>query len=210
MPTKFLSSNPTQALERATTQLATTESEIVALRAERVAALRDYEDVESIAAIDAKIDHKGRTASILRDRVAALQEAERAAERKAREAERKVAVKAITATLDARKQAAAKLDSAAALLTQAFAELVAADEAVFAGWPDVMGPAHQFSYLRMLNIEAISNLRKQRAMTPGVIRHLVEKAPFDFAAEAEKRNAEFVAELQNAPASSPQRNTVAA
>ena len=197
--TAAFSRDPAAALERATAQLTTTEGEIAALQAERAAAVRDYEDVEAVAAVDAKIDHKRRTAGILRDRITALQEAQREHDRRKLDDARQSAVKTIVTRLDARVQAATKLDRAGVLVAEALAELAAADEAVFAGWSDLLPPAHRLTYLRMLNLDPISSQRKPRPMSPGVIRQLVEKLPLNLAGEAEKRNAELVSELQAAP-----------
>jgi hypothetical protein len=62
----------------------------------------------------------------------------------------------------------------------------------------VLVSAHLFDYLRALRIESLSALRKQRPMAPGIVRHLIERSPFDFATEVEKRNAELVTELEAA------------
>lgn len=77
--------------------------------------------------------------------------------------------------------------------------LEAADEAIFANWPAVMPPAQRFGYLRATRLEPLSSTRKQRPISAGVVRELVNRAPFNFAAEIEKCSRELVEELESTP-----------
>jgi hypothetical protein len=45
------------------------------------------------------------------------------------------------------------------------------------------------------NLDALSSVRKERPIAPGVIQQLMKRWPIDVAVACEKRNAEFVAEL---------------
>jgi hypothetical protein len=122
-----------------------------------------------------------------------------------REEEKAEFIGELKKALPRRQAAVARLDAALKGAAEAFKDLAAADEAVFANWPDVMPPADRYSYLRAMRIEPLSSMRKQRPLMAGLIRELVNRVPFDFAAEVEKRSRELVEELEGPSVSNADR-----
>lgn len=183
--------------------LADCQARIALAEAQRVGQIAgDGDDyVTATTKIDRDVASLRAAAAAHRDRLVALRERERQAECGRQVERRKAGIAAIKKLLPARQAAAAKLDRAIAALREAYSELEIADRTVFTNWPpDVLPPAHRLSYLRMLNIESLSSMRKHR-MSPGVVPALLEKpATLDLSAEAERRNAALIAELDESAA----------
>jgi hypothetical protein len=123
-------------------------------------------------------------------------------------AARAKAVEAITAKLYARRVAAQKLDHGLQAVQVALAGLDASEREVFSSWPqDLLGPVERVGFLHLGASDPLSTIRKQR-VSPGVVRHLIERGPYDFTAESERLNSELTAAL-NAPLSDPDHTEAA-
>jgi hypothetical protein len=189
------------ALTAARDALAQTEQRIVELDGERAQKLAnaDGDYLTEIAAIDAQILSQQAHATVHRDRIAAMAIRRAKQEREQREQERVAFVGELKKTVPRRHAAAARLDAALKEAAKAFEDLAAADEAIFKSWPEVMPPADRFSYLRAMRIEALSSTRKHRPLSAGLVCELINRGPFDFAAEVEKRGRELIEELEGLP-----------
>ena len=127
-----------------------------------------------------------------------MQRRQREQEHASREQQKSACISQVKQAVPRRQAAIERVDGLVKQLAEAVAALEAADEAVFSNWPEVMPPAHRFSYLRAMRIEPLSSMRKQR-MTAGLVRELVNRGPFDFAAEIEKQSRELLEELESTP-----------
>jgi hypothetical protein len=190
------------AAERA---LAETEARIATLEAEWPAKIAEDGDyVAAVTSLDRELATLRANATLHRERIMVLREKQKKVNRALREQQKVSGIAAVKKLLSARSAAAAKLDRALQGVAEAFAELEVADKAIFADWPDVLMPARRLDYLSVLRLDALSSMRKQRPIAPGVIRQILEKLPFDFGTEVDKRNDELIDELTAAPISDEQ------
>jgi hypothetical protein len=178
------------SLQGARDALAQTEQRLIELDGERAQKLADQQR-RSLQA----------DWTVHRDAIAALEIKQTKRERARRAEEKAAFVGELKKTLPRRQAAVDRLDAALKEVASAFVDLAAADEAIFANWPEVMPPADRFSYLRAMHIEPLSSMRKQRPLMAGLIRELINRGPFDFAAEVEKRGRELIEELEGSAAS---------
>jgi hypothetical protein len=186
------------ALAAARDALAQTEQRLAALESERAQKLTDADGdyLAETAAIDQQIRSLQANAIVHRDRIPAMDVRPSKQEHARREEEKAAFIGKLKKALPRRQAAVEGLDAALKEVAEAFKELAAADDALFASWPDVMPPADRYSYLRADRIPALSPMRKHRPMAAGLIRELVNRVPFDFAAEVEKRSRELIEELE--------------
>lgn len=188
------------SLQTARDALAQAEQRIAELEAERAQKLTDAEGdyLAEVAAIDQQIRSLQADATVHRDRIAAMEIKHQKQERARRADEKAAFVAELRKTLPRRQAAAARIDAALKEAVAAFADLAAADDAVFSNWPAVMPRADRFGYLRAMRIEPLSSARKQRPIMAGLICELINRAPFDLATEVEKRGRELIEELEGA------------
>jgi hypothetical protein len=191
------------SLQGARDALAQTEQRLIELDGERAQKLADAEGdyLAEISAIDQQRRSLQADWTVHRDAIAALEIKQTKRERARRAEEKAAFVGELKKTLPRRQAAVDRLDAALKEVASAFVDLAAADEAIFANWPEVMPPADRFSYLRAMHIEPLSSMRKQRPLMAGLIRELINRGPFDFAAEVEKRGRELIEELEGSAAS---------
>ncbi len=134
---QLFSRDPVSAIDRTASQLSTVDGEISALQAERQRALLELESADDVAAIDAKLEHKGRTAKIHRDRLTALRGLQRQQATERRQEQKAAALVSLKKHLEARVVVAGRIDAA---LQELSASLAAYDEVrrqTFQGWPSV-------------------------------------------------------------------------
>jgi hypothetical protein len=177
--------------------LAEAERRIAELQDERASKLIDAEGdyLADIAAIDDQIRTHQANVVVHNDRIAALAIRKARQEKKRRANEREAAIAEVKKLIPRRQASAERIDVAVKEMAAAFDELAATDEAIFKNWPDVMPSADRFGYLRAMRIDVLSPARKQK-MVSGLVRELVNRAPFNLAAEVEKCGRELVDELE--------------
>lgn len=196
-----MKTDPRAALQAAQTALTQAETRIAELLAERAVKIEQAEGdnyLGEVEKIDAEIARLQASIRAHQDRITSMQQRQRDNAVAAREQQRREGIASVKRLLGARAVAAAKLDAAVKQVAEAIAALSVADDAVFVAWPNVLPQAHKLEYLRALRIEPLSSMRKQRPMMAGLVRELVNRVPFDFASEVEKRNLELVEELETA------------
>lgn len=181
------------SLQAARDALAQTEQRLMELDSERAQKLENAEGdyLSEIGAIDQQRRLLQADWTVHRDAIAALEIKQAKRERARREEEKAAFVAELKKTLPRRQAAAERLDVALKEAASAFEDLAAADNAIFVNWPEVMPPADRYSYLRASRIAELSSTRKQRPLMAGPVRELVNRVPFDFATEIEKRGREL-------------------
>lgn len=196
---KIIKEPPAAALEAAQAALHRVEQVIGDLRVQRSSAIENGADdfARRAAVCDAEIATQTAAAAALRERIDLIERHKAEAAQQQREQAKKAAVAEISKHVVARQSAAERLDTVLKQLLQALEAFDAAEQAVFADWPDVLPPAHRFSYLR-LHLDALSTARKPR-MGAGLIRELASHVPYGLATMTAERNTELVAELEAAP-----------
>jgi len=194
--------DPDDALQAARTALQQAEGRIGQLQIERAAKIEQAEDdayIADVAKIDVEIGRLQTAIAAHHDRIAILQRRQRERERASREQQKAACIAEVRKAVPRRQAAIERVDTLITQLAEAVTALEAADEAIFANWPAVMPPAQRFGYLRAMRLEPLSSTRKQRPISAGVVRELVNRAPFNFAAEIEKCSRELVEELESTP-----------
>jgi hypothetical protein len=186
------------ALATAREALAQTERQIVDLEAKREQKLTeaDGDYLSAVAAIDQQIVNLRAKSVVHRDRIAAMDIRRANQEHAQRQQERAAFIGELKKTFPKRQAAAARLDAALKEIPEAFRDLEAADKAIFVNWPELLPPADRYVYLRAMRIEPFSSTRKHRGLMAGFVRELVNRGPYDFAAEIEKRGRELIQELE--------------
>jgi hypothetical protein len=190
------------SLQVASDALEQTEQRIVELEGERVQKLADAEGdyLAEIGAIDQQLRSLRADWIVHRDKIAALEIRITKQAHARREQEKSAFIDELKKALPRRQAAVERLDAALKETAEAYKDLAAADDAVFINWPNVMPPADRFGYLRAMRIGVLSSTRKHRPMTAGLIREMINRGPFDFAAEVEKRGIELIQELEGGTA----------
>jgi hypothetical protein len=171
-----------------------TEQEILSLETERARKLEEAEGdyLSEIDAIDRQLLSLRANIIVHADRIAAMGTRRVKQAHARREREKIEAIIEVKNRLEGRASAAQRLDQALSHLADAFAELSAADQAVFAGWPDMLPRAHSLRYCSASIHEALSSIRKHRPMSAGLIRELVQHLPYTFASLVDERGRELI------------------
>ncbi len=193
--------DPDAALQAAQTALQQAEERIGQLQVERAAKIEQAEGdayVADVANIDAEIGRLQASVTAHHDRIAIMQRRQREVEQAGREQQKANCVAEVKKAIPRQLAAVERLDGLLKQLAEAVAALQIADEAVFANWPAIMPPAHRFTYLRAMRLEPLSSMRKQR-MVAGLLRELISRGPYNFAAEIEKNSRELLEELESTP-----------
>jgi hypothetical protein len=177
-----------------------TEEHILSLETERARKLEEAEGdyLGEVDAIDQQLRSLRANIVVHNDRIAAMGTRRVKQAHARREREKVAAITDISNRLERRASAAQKLDEELARVADTFAELSAADQAVFAGWPDMLPQAHSLRYCSASIHEALSSIRKHRPMSAGLIRELVQHLPYGFASLVDERGRELIAELEAA------------
>jgi hypothetical protein len=187
-----------EGLTKAEQTLATFEVRIAELSAQRALKIEDEAtDLDAVLRIDHELAELRAKVLLQHDRIEAIKVRQRKRDHEARLAAKASEIASRKKLVIARTDKATKLDVAVKVLIQAVADLRAADDALFDGWPNVLMSAHMFGYLRSNHHEALSTIRKDRKV-PGCIAYVIERAPFEFGPEAEKLGAELITELEAA------------
>lgn len=191
--------DPDAALQAAKTALLQAEERIAQLRLERAAKIEQAEGetyISEVGKIGAEIARLQASVTAHRDRIAIMQRRQREGERSNREQQKAACIAEVRKAVPRRQAAVERVDGLLKQLADAVAALEAADGALFANWPEVMPPAARFTYLRAMRLEPLSAMRKER-MVAGLIRELVNRVPFNFAAEVEQCSRELIEELES-------------
>jgi hypothetical protein len=178
--------------------LAASEAKLSELGRDRMAKLEEPGDqFSAVEAIDKKIEAESRAVSYHRSRLEVIDRQEIKDAQLRVEQERAAFLDELKKKrLPRRLAAAVKLDNAPLKdVPSAHADLIAADDAVYANWPDVMPPASRFGWTRITTIEALSPRRSQK-MVAGLVRELASREPYSFATAVAKLNDELMAELE--------------
>jgi hypothetical protein len=193
-----------ESVQAARAALSQTEEKILGLESERGEKLSTEGDYAAeVATIDRQLVTLRANAGIHRDRIAAMA-VHRVEQERGRRAEQKAAgIIEIKKRLARRHAAADKLDQALKLTADAFTELSAADDALFANWPDMLLPVARVHYLRSSVLDPLSGHRKPRPMAAGAVREIAARVPFNFAATLEEKAEEMISELEQAPIPEP-------
>jgi hypothetical protein len=128
--------SPAAALDRARADLASVDAEITALQTDRAAKLIAADDFAVIEQLDRKLENRQRAAVIHRERITALEAAQREHYRQEVERARISAIAASRKKIAARVALAADLEAAARKLAAEWFALVDSDQDLLADWPD--------------------------------------------------------------------------
>jgi hypothetical protein len=178
--------------------LVAVNAQIIELEAKRAGLIAgDDADVEAILRIDGDLSKLDSKVKLLTERIAVLEAGQRKRAQELRAHTKATEVAGKKKLIAARSSVAAEFDRWLEQGQQLFTKLGAADNAIFANWSDVMPHAHKLEYLRVLRSEMFSQQRKQR-MSAGVIREMLNRAPYGVADIAEQKGNELIAELEDA------------
>jgi hypothetical protein len=190
--------DPSKAIAETVSLLAQTGSRIEHLAEARQRALLLTDGLAEVRRLDDQIADAEASITAMTERVKLLELEVSKIEAVQHERRRLAAVAEVKTRLAERVSAAQRLDEVLAQLLPAFADLERIDDALFADWAVELPKAETLRFLRLMNLESLSTHRRQR-MVVGVIRDAVGRGPYNFAAEAEKRNSELAAAIEASP-----------
>jgi hypothetical protein len=199
---KIFRTDPTESMQAAQAALIQTEQRIVELqtvRAEKLE-LAEPDFLSAVSKIDAELAGLRSNVAIYGQRVTAMQ-VKRHQQMLARlEQEKAAGIADVLARLGKRHAAARKLDAALMQVTQAFAELVKAEEDAFGStWPASVSSLGRLGHFRIEALEELSSRRMQRPPSAGIVRCVAEHESFQFADAIEARNGQVIEMLEGAP-----------
>jgi chromosome segregation ATPase len=197
----FFKTDPDGSLRAAETALAQTQDKLRALELERESLLFGEGDyAAAIEKLDKQLEVLRSNADIHAARIVAMTQRQRdhAASRLEQQRIAFIADELKKKRLPRRLAAAVDLDGAPLKdVPDKVAKLVAACDAVYENWPDVMPSASRFNWTRVSLIDALSARRKQR-MSAGLVRELAARGPYNFTTAVAELNNELLAELDSA------------
>jgi hypothetical protein len=186
--------------------LAAAENKISALEMERKAKLDSADDnwLVDVARIDRERVSTRAIIGVYQERLIALKRRQRDQDMARRDQLKASGIAEIKKRLVRRRTATEKLEQALKQVAVAFAELDAADIAVFENWSEVLPPAHRLVYCRASIHEALSSRRIIRPMAAGIVRELAERVPLNLVGAIDEKSADLVAELEATPVELPE------
>jgi antitoxin component HigA of HigAB toxin-antitoxin module len=195
MIAKLFRTDPDVSLQAAQSALVQAERRIGELQTERTAKIEQAEGdyLAEVAKIDRELASLRANAIIHRDRADAMQVKRREHAKARLEQEKAAGIAEIKKRMSRRRVAAAKLDEAMGHLATASAELIAEDDALYRGWPDMLPSASRLNYTRGTVLDTLPARRRI-----ALIRELAALAPSDFGVAIDQKNVELIAELEQA------------
>jgi hypothetical protein len=197
---KLFARSTADNLAAARQSLAGAEAKIVELENSRREKLLETDSIAEVQRIDSELATLRNASSIYRDRISGLIDRQRQEERARLEVEKAGKIADMSKRLARRDAAAQHLETALAKVRDAYAELKAADEAIF--------PAPSNNYLSTASMAPLCR-RERRPSDPmqrtiiGPVRAIADGAGAGLAEEIQQKGRDLIAFLEAEPIDEP-------